>query len=255
MTAGIDKLFASIQQSPNLASGLVDSLVGQIEAGDLAPGQRLPTEQAIMEATGVSRTVVREALASLRARGLIMTRQGLGTFVNQNPLPKSFAIEPRDLDSITEVLHLLELRLSVEVEAAGLSAVRRSEADLKRMESHLDALDAAIGTAASGAEEDYAFHGAILAATQNPYFVRFINVFHGSMIPRQRVRLDAMPPQERISYMRRIQREHRAILKAIRAGDQDAARRAVRSHLANAYQRYRGLGHDTSGSIIGQDEE
>ena len=62
-------LFDTIQQAPNLRSGLVDTLVAQIESGDLAPGQRLPTEQEIVAATGVSRTVVREALASLRARG------------------------------------------------------------------------------------------------------------------------------------------------------------------------------------------
>ena len=74
MTDKDTAFFDAIQQVPNLRSGLVDALAAQIESGDLAPGQRLPTEQAIMTQTGVSRTVVREALAALRARGLITTR-------------------------------------------------------------------------------------------------------------------------------------------------------------------------------------
>ena len=69
MTEKETALFNAIQHTPNLRSGLVDTLIAQIESGDLAPGQRLPTEQAIMTATGVSRTVVREALASLARQG------------------------------------------------------------------------------------------------------------------------------------------------------------------------------------------
>ena len=120
-------LFNTIQQTPNLRSGLVDTLIAQIESGDLAPGQRLPTEQAIMTATGVSRTVVREALASLRAKGLITTRQGLGAFVSDDPTPRSFSIIPTDLKSIDDVLRILELRMGIEVEAAGLAARRRTQ--------------------------------------------------------------------------------------------------------------------------------
>src|SRR5689334_7686210 len=92
--------FKAIRQTPNLTAELVDQLVSQIETGALSPGQRLPTEQSIVQATGVSRTVVREALASLRARGMITTRQGLGAFVATEPARKTFSIAPSDLDSI-----------------------------------------------------------------------------------------------------------------------------------------------------------
>ncbi|MDQ0469427.1 FadR/GntR family transcriptional regulator [Labrys wisconsinensis] len=242
MTIEASKLFGAIRKSPNLASGLVESFVAQIESGELRPGQRLPTEQALVAATGVSRTVVREALAALRTRGLVTTRQGLGAFVSADPAPAAFAVASEDLESISDVLRLLELRMSVEIGAAGLSAQRRTEGDLARMHAHLDRLEDAITSASSGAQEDFAFHRAVLQSTQNPYFVRFLDAFGSSIIPRQRLRLDAMTAQERQAYLRRIQREHRKILEAIAAGDAAAAQRAARDHLLKAYQRYEALG-------------
>jgi GntR family transcriptional regulator, transcriptional repressor for pyruvate dehydrogenase complex len=232
--------FDPIRKSTNLTGGLVETLAAQIEAGELAPGQRLPTEQAIVAATGVSRTVVREALASLRARGLITTRQGLGAFVAERP-PKAFAVGADEMNSISEVLRLLELRMSVEVEAAALAAERRTTADIERMTSRLSAFDKAIGSGGRDAEEDFAFHKDILASTQNPYFTRIFDVFGSLIIPRQRIRLESMPADKRVSYLDGIQHEHRAILKAIKSRDKDAAREAARHHLLNAYERYRSL--------------
>jgi DNA-binding FadR family transcriptional regulator len=250
MPGRTSSLFETIQQTPNLTTGLVEALVAQIESGELAPGQRLPTEQAIVAATGVSRTVVREALASLRARGLITTRQGLGTFVADNWAPKAFFIPPDELETLGDTLNLLELRIGIEVEAAGLSALRRTAADIARMEGHLAALEDAIGADRSGAEEDFAFHRAILVSTQNPHFARFFDLFGSLAIPRQRVRLGAMSVQERERYLRRIQREHHAMLAAIRDGDSSAARRATRRHLTQSYARYQSLSQpaDADGS-------
>jgi GntR family transcriptional repressor for pyruvate dehydrogenase complex len=232
--------FDAIRKSPNLTGGLIDALLAQIEAGELAPGQRLPTEQEIVAATGVSRTVVREALASLRARGLIKTRQGLGAFVAEPP-PKAFSVAAKDMESAPEALRLLELRIGVEVEAAALAAERRSSDDLERMGGHLDALDAAIVARGLGADEDFAFHRDILASTQNVYFTQIFDVFGSLIIPRQRLRREAMADETRAAYLKGIQREHRAILKAIRSRDGEAARQAMRRHLVGAYERYASL--------------
>ncbi|TXR47639.1 FadR/GntR family transcriptional regulator [Phyllobacterium endophyticum] len=231
-------LFNTIQQTPNLRSGLVDTLIAQIESGDLAPGQRLPTEQAIMTATGVSRTVVREALASLRAKGLITTRQGLGAFVSDDPTPRSFSIIPTDLESIDDVLRILELRMGIEVEAAGLAARRRTQDDVERMASRLDALEKSIQAGGPGAEEDFGFHRAILVATQNSYYARLFDTFGSTMVPRQWVRFDTMDAAERQKHVARMQREHRAILSAIRDQDERAAQKAVRTHLTKSSARF-----------------
>jgi GntR family transcriptional regulator, transcriptional repressor for pyruvate dehydrogenase complex len=233
-------LFDTIRHTPNLRSGLVDTLIAQIESGDLAPGQRLPTEQEIVNATGVSRTVVREALASLRAKGLITTRQGLGAFVAKDP-PKTFSIVPNDLESIDEVLRVLELRMGVEVEAAGLAAKRRSAENLARIEAKLDAIDTAVATSGAGSEEDFAFHRAIAAATDNANFVRLFDTFGNTMIPRQWTRIDQMDASKREKHFARMRREHRAIFSAIEAGDAAAAQRAMRAHLTRSYTRFEEL--------------
>ncbi|NEJ74556.1 FCD domain-containing protein [Rhizobium phaseoli] len=225
------------RQLPNLRSGLADTLMAQIESGDLKPGQRLPTEQAIMRTTGVSRTIVREALATLRAKGLITTRQGLGAFVANDPTP----FIPNDLQSIDEVLRVLELRMGVEYEAAGLAALRRTPEDLDRMQARLDALDTALEEGGYGAQEDYAFHRSILVATQNSYYGRLFDTFGDIMVPRQWARLGKMTAAERKRHAARMRREHHAIFAAIRHGDEAAARRAIRSHLSKSAARFEEL--------------
>ena len=246
MVAGMsDQLsFRPVRQSLNLAGNLTQTLQQQIEAGELAPGQKLPTEQAIVESTGVSRTVVREALASLRAKGLIYTRQGLGAFVAEPPavVPSFTLTQPStDPDLLTEILRVLELRLSIEAEAAGLAAERRTEDDLSALRAAMEAFETCGDDPNDGAEHDFAFHRAMLAATHNPYFPEILDVFGSMIIPRQKLRLDGMAASERSRYLRSLAREHRTIFAAIESSNASAAQRAVRSHLGKAITRYRAL--------------
>ena len=239
MTEPTAGLFDRIEQAPNLTAGLINSLVAQIELGQLVPGQRLPTEQAIVAATGVSRTVVREALASLRARGLITTRQGLGAFVCAGTLAHNFSIESGG--SIAAILEVLELRLGIETEAASLAASRRSAEEVRRLHEAADAVSAAVQAGLSGADEDVVFHRTILSATRNPHYMRVFNVIGGAVLPRQQVRMDGLVQRDRVTYMRRLHREHAAIASAIEAADPDAARRAMRRHLSLARDRLAAL--------------
>src|SRR5690349_24856549 len=113
---GPDKLalLRPLRPQRNLTEEAVARLTEEIRKGRLAPGARLPTEQALMKAMGVSRTVVREAVAALRADGLVTTRQGAGAFVaDASRLP--FRIDPDGLSSIGDVLEVMELRLAGEV--------------------------------------------------------------------------------------------------------------------------------------------
>jgi len=243
--SGDSSAFDAIRRAPNLTAGLIEALESRITSGDLAPGQRLPTEQAIVSATGVSRTVVREALASLRARGLITTRQGLGAFVAEAAPVRTFAIDAERLESIDDVLQVLELRLSIEVEAAALAAERRDPEGLDRIEAAQAAFLAAISAPGADAEtvglgEDVTFHRAILAATGNAYFARVFDVFN-VVIPRQRLLVAALSQPERERHLRRVGQEHDAILAAIRAGDAAAARRAMRVHLTRSRDRHAAL--------------
>src|SRR3546814_879795 len=121
-----DKPFsmAPIAANRNLAAELVERLSGEILSGKLAPGSKLPTEQEMVAATGVSRTVVREAVAALRAEGLVVTRQGVGAFVAADIRRRPFRIDEASLDVLKEVVNVLELRAALEAEAAALAAER-----------------------------------------------------------------------------------------------------------------------------------
>ena len=114
-----------------LSRRLFEQLAEQIKSGRLAPGARLPTEHALTRAARVSRTVVREAVAALRAEGLVITRQGVGAFVSAEPTRAPFRIEPERMQSLADILDVMELRLGVEIESAGLAAERASKAQLR----------------------------------------------------------------------------------------------------------------------------
>src|ERR1700704_624963 len=98
-----------------LSRGLFEQLAEQIKSGRFAPGARLPTEQELTRAARVSRTVVREAVAALRAEGLVITRQGVGAFVSAAPQQAPFRIDADRLhNNLAEILHVMELRVCVE---------------------------------------------------------------------------------------------------------------------------------------------
>jgi DNA-binding FadR family transcriptional regulator len=232
-------LLGPLQQPVNLTDELVKRLAAEIESGKLTPGDRLPTEHEIIAATGVSRTVVREAISALRARGLVVTRQGSGAFVSPNVQLRPFRIDPDEVASLAEVVRIMELRIGMEVEAAGLAAERRTPAQLATIRHRLMALDEAIAESSSAVDADFAFHKAIFAAVDNPYYLRFLEFLGHYIIPRQSVRAAFTSQEEQRAYLERIQQEHREIVDAIAARDPEAARAAARRHLLNGLERYR----------------
>lgn len=219
-------------------SDLVRMLSEDIRSGRIKPGEKLPTEQEIVRLTGVSRTVVREAVAALRAEGLVMTRQGVGAFVTAAPGQGMFKIAPEDVGSIERVLQILELRIGLEVEGAGLAAQRATKADLATLNllqreflAGAEQGDVVIGT-------DYGFHKAVAEATQNPYFPRILSSLGQIIIPRQSMSSSLPTLEERKAYLFSIAAEHQNILTAIEKKNVEAARDAMRLHLSGSRDRY-----------------
>ncbi|HEX2886023.1 FadR/GntR family transcriptional regulator [Vineibacter terrae] len=233
--------FRPLAPPRNLTRTLIERLSAEILDGTLAPGAKLPTEPEMMAALGVSRTVIREAVAALRAEGLVVTRQGVGAFVASDVRRRPFRIDPDGLQSIGEVLNVMELRTGVEVEAAGLAAERATPESLRRIERALAAIDRAVAQDEAAVDEDYAFHRAIADATGNPQFARFHEFLGRFVIPRQSVRAARGHMANPRAYLEMIQGEHRAILEGIRERQPPAARRAMRRHLENSRKRYRRL--------------
>jgi GntR family transcriptional repressor for pyruvate dehydrogenase complex len=224
-----------------LTRRLFEQLADEIKSGRLRPGARLPTEQALTRAARVSRTVVREAVAALRAEGLVVTRQGVGAFVSAEPQRAPFRIEPERMQTLEDILGVMELRLGVEIESAGLAAERASKAQLRAILNALEAIEAASAAGRSAVDEDLEFHRAIAEATGNPEFARFLQFIGGHLIPRRTVSGLTERMGGSRAYLALIQEEHRRICQAIESRDPRAAREAMRRHLTRSLERYRKL--------------
>ncbi len=239
-TAAAAVFAASIprQRGRGLAHGLVDDLSEKIRSQQLRTGDKLPTESAIMQVYGVSRTVVREALSRLQAAGLVETHHGVGTFVLPPRAAGMFRLEGPDIATTVDVLAVLELRISLETEASGLAALRRTEAQLRGLREALDAFEAHLAAGSDPVTHDFSFHLQIAQATGNPYFADIMGYLGTSLIPRTRV--SAIRNHDRRGeYLVRVNREHEEIYAAIARSDPDSARAAMRVHLTNSRERLR----------------
>jgi DNA-binding FadR family transcriptional regulator len=230
-----------LRPARNLSGEVVERISAEIRSGRLQPGARLPTEQELMAAMGVSRTVVREAVAALRAEGLVTTRQGSGAFVAADASRVPFRIDPEGLSSIEDVLEVMELRLAIEVEAAALAAERVTAERLAPIGRALRAFEVAVERGEGAIPEDFAFHRTIAAASGNPRFGELLEFLGRHVIPRQSVRVALSSPGEQRTYLLRIQKEHARIYAAIRDRHSAEARKAMRTHLTRSLTRYRRL--------------
>lgn len=224
-----------------LATKVAEDLRRTIASGEVPVGGKLPSESTLTGTYKVSRTVVREALATLRADGLVEPRQGAGVFVIGNePSPGGGFLRPEP-KRLSSAIELLELRTAVEVESAALASLRRSPAQEEAILERCDDLDRLIAAGAATAEADRDFHLAIADATNNPRFREFLALMGSSAIPRRALQDGTAGERTPADYLVQIQAEHRAIAAAISLGDPDAAGEAMRLHLKGSQDRYRAM--------------
>lgn len=235
-------------RTPSLSQRVVDGVSESINSGALKPGERVPTEPALMQTYGVSRSVVREAISRLQAGGFLRTHQGVGSFV----LAPKVEVPPLEAPGaelkLQQKLAMLELRVSLEPEAAALAAQRRTPEQLAAMERALDDFDIQHSTGEGTAEADFRFHELLAQATGNEYFAHVLRAMSSATIPRQvisairRGRAHKAPrfgdPSPQLRSGKDITaQEHRAVLEAIRRGDAAMARAAMFMHLNNSRER------------------
>ncbi|MCO5732340.1 FadR/GntR family transcriptional regulator [Rhizobium sp. SSA_523] len=233
------------RQTGSLVSKVSDSLRQAILSGDYSPGERLPSEIELTEAHGVSRTVIREAIAALRCDGLVDVRQGAGIFVLR-PAHAKPAAPGVDRQSLSSDLEVLEVRTPLEIEAAGLAAQRRSPAQEEAIFACHARLLACIEADQSIREADLALHMAIATATNNPLFMAFLEQYGPAAIPQSKVVPEHQGAQQ-TAYRRLIHKEHEAIILAISDRDDAAARDAMQAHLRGSQMRYRDMLRDMRG--------
>lgn len=237
-------IFRSVQPSRRLTSGIAAQIAEAIRAGRLSPGDRLPTELQMMATFAVSRTVVREAVAALRADGFLVSKQGSGVFVADGADRPRFRLAPGGLTSLADVINMLELRTGVEVECASFAARRRTLSDLSGMATVLKLIDVALAEGRSAHDLDFQFHRLIAHAADNPNFPAFLDHIGAAIIPRRSVEVESGRQVDGIAYLRRSQSEHRALFHAIETQNAGSAARLMRKHIANGLQRYKGLAEE-----------
>ena len=220
----------------NLADVTAGRLREWIVQYALGEGDRLPPESTLAPRLGVSRTVLREAVARLKAQGELTSRRGAGVFVGA-PQGQALRLASDDRGAVPDIIADLEIRIALEVEAAGLAARRRQEGQIEAMRKAIaEQAEAPTREAASAA--DFAFHRAIAVATANHRFVHLLDQMGIKAIPRARLRSSIDDAAQNATYMAQLLDEHRAILDAIVAQDTAYARDAMRVHLSRSIQRY-----------------
>lgn len=209
-------------------------LAREIEQGELQPGSRLPTEPQMAERFGVSRNVVREAIAQLRADGLVEARQGVGAFVMAPEQRAAIRIDRETLKTGDNMERLFELRRMLEVESAMLAAERRNETHLAAIKAALDRMSGEERWQDGSIEADLLFHREIARATGNGYIHTFISFICEHI--RQSIHYARLtnPLHDLVEVN---VAEHVRVYEMLVAGDAAGAGEAMRRHITGAAER------------------
>jgi GntR family transcriptional repressor for pyruvate dehydrogenase complex len=206
-----------------------DQILDMLISGGLNPGERLPPERELCARLNVSRTVVREALNLLEARGLISIEHGRGAVVSggntdavRDTLGLILRVRPKVL------WELLEMRKILEVEIAGLAAERATEEHVQAMLTQLERMLASIDTPEGYVDADVEFHAVLARAARNEVVLTMLEPIVDLLRVSRRVSASRRPG----SALRALG-EHEEILRCVEVGDTEGARREMRAHLAN----------------------
>ncbi|MCQ6268100.1 FadR family transcriptional regulator [Fictibacillus sp. WQ 8-8] len=211
-------------------------LLKLIETGQYPPGSKLPTEMELTARFGVSRIPIREALSVLRAAGVISSRQGGGSYVEEaagSALLQHIRIESDDVEGIK---YLFEMRKILEPEAAYFAALRRTPEQLTRMKQLLKRLEnESVDEGKSAMKADVEFHRSIILATHNPIMIQMLESLSSLY---ERVLKITLQPNLRLKQKRKaVYKEHQNILLAIEAEEPELAKIQCVIHLKNAEKK------------------
>jgi len=223
-----DILFESVNDKTKLVDRVVQTIENAIINGSLLPDAKLPPERELAEQLGVSRTVVREAVHILSTKGLLESRRGVGTIVQQITIGK--VTEPLTLllqskgETIT-FTHLHQVRSILEVAIVGIAAQQVGEAEINRLQQLMSDMEAALDNPTLFAAKDAEFHHTLAQATQNPLLTVFSNTIRDLL---QDYLIMVIP---KLTLREKILPYHQNILEKVSAKDKEGACEAMRQHL------------------------
>jgi GntR family transcriptional regulator, transcriptional repressor for pyruvate dehydrogenase complex len=227
----LDEVFSVLPRESSLSIRMAQQVEELLMSGRLGAGSRLPTERELARQFGVSRTVVREAVAGLIARGLLETAPG-GGLIARTPgadtVARSMQLFLRAGFPDLNYAKVHEIRRVLEVEIAALAASRRTPADLNRLETNLDQMADAGDALGRAARLDVEFHDLLANSSDNVLFPVLLESMVGVMLVVREMGLQVPG-----AFPRALQ-YHRRILEQVRAGDPAGARQAMLDHLSDS---------------------
>jgi GntR family transcriptional repressor for pyruvate dehydrogenase complex len=231
--------FAPVVRSQRLSDKVAEELLASVTSGQLEAGNKLPSERELSEQFGVSRTVIREAVRSLAAKGVLEVRAGSGVHVAEvNAASVSDQMNlflrgqaPLDYGKINEV------RTTLEIRTARLAAERATEADVAELEASCERMEK-VDDVEAASIEDVEFHRGVAKATHNELFLVMLDSIGGILLEIRRATLGVPGRLEEGA------RYHRRILERIAAHDVDGAGEAMREHLLDADAAWEGIARE-----------
>ena len=216
-----------------LADIVHEQLFRLIARGEFPKGCKLPPEGELAGRFGVSRPVIRDALARLKDDGYVRSQRGSGNVVLRGEAPGQHAYPP--IRSIADLLRSYEFRITVETATAAMAAERREPSDLADLERTLDRAAAALDNVVYHllADLNFDFHRAVARATHNPFYLKTVEMIP-NFIGAERLDLSTFGDQDMPERARRIHDEHVAIFAAIRRREPEHAVQCMESHIAAA---------------------
>lgn len=232
--AHVTNLMLMPPKKERLGDRIYGQILEQIASGALRPGDRLPSESLISRSLSVSRPIVRQALMRLQADGLVTTRKGLGTVVQNTP-PEGLTRFSQP-DNVAHMLRCLELRMAVEGQAAALAATRHNTAELRQIGRALDAMKEQMQKSGVATVADFEFHLAVARASGNFLFEQVLQSLNDAIRQGMTTAL-SVTKEGSPERAQRVIDEHRAIYDAIARRDSAGADLAMRYHLDRVRQR------------------
>ncbi|MDM5332920.1 FadR/GntR family transcriptional regulator [Ureibacillus composti] len=223
-------------QKEKVSQVIARELLTMIETGKFPPGSKLPTEMELTAQFGVSRVPIREALSMLRAAGVIKSRQGGGSYVEESTNSNFIQRIHIDTDDIDNIKYLFEMRKILEPEAAYLAALRRTPEQLENMKRIFsDWEDKSIEKVTTAKKEDIEFHRSIILASQNPILIQTQDNL--TSLYEKTLQITLRPNIELKQRREAVLKEHRDILLAIEAEEPELAKILCQIHLRNAEEK------------------
>lgn len=232
-----EAMFPRVQREPRLSDKVAELLLDTIMSQGLEPGERLPSERELGEQFGVSRTVIREAVRSLAAKGLIDVRTGSGlrvAAVKAAAVTESMNLFLRG-SGLLDYGRIHEVRTTIEIQVACLAAERATDEDIAHLNEVWQEMADGLGDIEVASRADVAFHRAVAEAAHNPLFVVMLDSIGDVMLEIRRATI-GIPGRPA-----RGVKAHRKILAAIEAHDPARAREAMREHLSDSERAWRRL--------------